>query len=189
MTTLGLSICFKTATVKWDHLEMPLPRTQKETEAEMNTAKLLKLQSQEPIKIQQMEQQANRILDSKYEPMIIEEKLKHLSAEHQEVMKEMLLKHKKLYDGHLGKAKGRETIPHPAERRSPTILQKAFSNRINTSADSEERDRPTISDWSLGTVHSPWGAPTFIIPKSNGRLRIVTDYHGIPWARKDSGRR
>jgi transposase InsO family protein len=177
MTNLGLNICFKNATIKWDHLEAKFSDTQ--SQAELIQAKIINTQAREPIHVQKMQENANRILDSKYEAMNPDEKLQHLSPAQQESMKQILVEYKELYDGHLGKANG-EPYHIPMKPNATPYYQKPFPIPLIHQATLKKEIERLIS---LGVLerdtHSPWGAPTFIIPKKNERVRLVTDYRQL----------
>jgi Reverse transcriptase (RNA-dependent DNA polymerase) len=83
-----------------------------------------------------------------------------------------------MYNGHLGIAK--EAYDIPMKKDAKPYYAKPFPiPKIHEPVLRKEIDRLCKLGVISPSNHSSWGAPTFIIPKKDGRVRIVTDYRRL----------
>ncbi len=125
-----------------------------------------------------------KILDSKYEKQdlpAVADQQKHLSPDQRDKLLKVLRKHERLFSGKLGVWKG-ETVdielrpnaqPYHCRRpmRIPHIHLPTLKKETERLVDIGVLER-TKGD-------SPWCAPSWCIPKKDGRIRFITDYREL----------
>jgi hypothetical protein len=124
-----------------------------------------------------------KILDNKYEkadlPAIIRENCSHLTASDREKLLSVLLKYVSLFDGTLGDWKlppvsfeikegmkmyhGR---PYPILHKHKAVLMKEIKRLCDIG----------VLEWQ---PLSQWALPTFIIPKKDSTVRIISDFRKL----------
>jgi hypothetical protein len=175
--------------IQWDGMRMPMMQpNQFENAEQMRMTLLQAVTGNQYIRpIIEEEHHAQEILDSKYEQQdlkkVADEQI-HLSKKQRDLLYEFLFRdHKELFSGKLG------VWPH--EKISVQIKPKAVPYHckrpiriphIHMETLKKEVDR-LVSIGVLkvvdGAKAGPWCAPSFIIPKKDGRVRFITDFRQL----------
>ena len=124
------------------------------------------------------------IMDAKYERQDADEVVqeqKHLSADQKAQLKQLLLKHQKLFEGTLGEVPDIEidvelkpdAEPYHCRRpyRTPHLHREVLRKEIMRLCD--------IGVLAPSDGQSPWCAPGFCNRKKDGTIRIITDYRKL----------
>jgi len=125
---------------------------------------------------------SSTILHSKYDqvsPHVVAQQQKHLSVRQQEQLANVLKKFDKLFNGKLDKFPGREVHldllpdakpfscrPYPVPKKHEQV----FKDELQRLCDCGVLSRCGASEWL---------APTFVIPKKDGRVRWITDFRQL----------
>ena len=124
----------------------------------------------------------NRILDANYDtPDLAQEvfKMNHLDDAQKVLLLDLLMKHEKLFDGKLGEFKG-PPVEIELKPDAKPYHAKAFPiPHIHEQTFKKDLDRLVGAGVLRKINHSEWAAPTFIIPKKDGRVRFVTDFRRL----------
>ena len=123
-----------------------------------------------------------RILDANYDtPDIPEEvsKMKHLNDEQKNLLLEVLTKHENLFDGKLGEFIGPPVEIELKDDAKPYHARAFPIPHIYEQTFKKDLDRLVAAGVLRKINHSEWAAPTFIIPKKDGRVRFVTDFRKL----------
>ena len=174
LSQLGIILNFKERLITWNdaHVEM---RT-----FDVNQQDHFFIQDSKPV--QESTNRMKKILDAKYEKADLYEVtkgLKYLSTEKQAKLRKLLRKYEELFDGTLGKWKGK---PYHIELKKgvepyhakPFPIPKAYEQTLRT-----EVER-LIKLGVLKKVNiSEWATPTFIIPKKDNTVRFISDFREL----------
>jgi hypothetical protein len=125
-----------------------------------------------------------QILDSKYEKQdlfAVSKAQEHLSSDQRRLLEQTLMKHEILFQGNLGEWPDVEvnvklkpgTIPYHCQRpfRIPHIYLETLKKEVDRLVE--------IGVLELASGESAWAAPSFIIPKKDGRVRFITDFREL----------
>ena len=129
-----------------------------------------------------MESYVTQILDAKYEKLDIDEFIAeqtHLNLSQKQDLRDLLLKHEKLFDGTLGvyphkkvhlelteDAKPVHARPYPI----PRIHLETFRKELEHLCEIGVLERADLSEWA---------SPSFIVPKKDGRVRWISDLRAL----------
>ena len=119
------------------------------------------------------------IMDSKYEATDTQEvaqQQKHLSTEQQQALQTVLSKRTKLFSGNLGKYTGQKMHLSLQPGAVPKFLRHYPVPVSQQAAYKKELDRLQKIGVLERTGASEWAAPSFIIPKKDGRVRWISDF-------------
>jgi hypothetical protein len=122
------------------------------------------------------------ILPAHYKPVDIAsivEKQTHLTAEEQEKLHNMLSDCQTLFQGKRGNYNGEpielELLPDAKPfYRKPFSIPKAYQQIMK-----DEIARLESIGLLIKVTSSEWATPTFVIPKKNQTVRIITDFRGL----------
>ncbi len=125
-----------------------------------------------------------RILDSKYKKANIAKVVadsRYLTTDEQSKLLAVLHRYEKIFDGGLGLWK---TTPVKLELKPDAVPYHAKPYPILWSCRKETTRKEIKCLCSIGVLEksndSKWGAPTFIIPKKNGMVRLISDFR-VSW--------
>ena len=180
LTNIGLIIDFDSQTVKW--MDHKIPMRERDYWTESRVRETMFSLTDDPL-----DDEESFILDAKYEsktPKEIVATMKHLSAPQRERMEHVLGQFSELFDGKLGSYKGPQVhlevdsnvLPtHSKAYSVPEIHKKAYL-----------RELKHLVEIGVLRVCGPteWAAPSFIIPKKDGRVRWLTDFRNLNKALK-----
>jgi hypothetical protein len=164
---LGIDIRFSTNTVIWDTVEIPM----KSRDATVESFHL-----SDPEIIQEATARVQDILEAKYTAANLREicnKSMHLDVREQEQLFAVLTKYEALFDGSLGTWREH---PHDIDLKpdSKPYHAKAFPiPKIHLETLKAEVQRLCDLGVLRKVNRSEWAAPTFIIPKKDGSVRLI----------------
>ena len=178
---LGLIIDYKEQVVRWDTAYVPMVDREIFC-TNLSTINDLFEQSFEGNAVQSATSRMTRILDNDYHkadlPAIVQQ-CTHLTTVQQQLLLRVLQKHEPLFDGTLGKwnveplnikLKPGVTPYHSRAFPIPKIHEETLKKEVR------RLERIGV----LRRVnHSEWAAPTFIIPKKDGKVRFVSDFREL----------
>jgi hypothetical protein len=176
MTSIVITVDCEQRCIRWGGTEIPL-----KTRATLNNDEILHMlynAANEPDILQEAEKRQNRILDSDYRKVEVDtfvEELKHLTMDEKQILSKTLKKFSTLFGGGLGMlnikpvrlefidgAKPYHARPFPV----PQSLEATTKTEMKRLTDIDVFNRS--SDYELE-------APTFILAKKTGDVRILTD--------------
>ena len=127
-----------------------------------------------------------QILESKYDKQdlhAIAVQQKHLTPDQQEQLEAVLEKYSPLFSGKLGEWDGEEVSAQIKDEAKPFYCQRPIRiPHIHMPTLKAEIDRLVeigVIEPVTGDTAGPWCAPTFIIPKKDGRVRVITDFREL----------
>jgi hypothetical protein len=120
------------------------------------------------------------LLDAKYQKTdlqsIVRDNCKHLSADQQKKLLQLLEKYKSLFEGTLGDLKTKPVSFQSKERVSPYHGQAFPVPQIHKDTIMKEVERLC----KLGVLErqsaSEWALPSFIVPKKDKTVRFLSDF-------------
>ena len=103
----------------------------------------------------------------------------HLNPEQRMQLLALLKKHETLFDGQLGEWKG-DPVDIPLKDDAKLYHARAFPvPHIHEATFKKDLDRLESIGVLTKINRSEWAAPTFIIPKKDGRVRFVTNFRRL----------
>jgi len=177
MTDIGIYINTADKTVVWEGASIPLKNRGVLQDSKVVQAVYNIIQA--PPLLKEAERRQTKILDADYSKVDIDEhvhQLDYLSTEEQKQLAETLKCHHDLFSGGLGTLKIKpvsidlkpDAKPHHA---------KAFQIPQSLEATTKKEIARLQQIGVLRTnPHAKWAAPTFVVPKKTGDVRIVTDF-------------
>ena len=170
---LGIDIRFSDKTIEWDDHTVPFK----------NVAQMDAFHIDEPEMVKSMTSRVSSIMDNDYKKTSladIVEGQSHLTSEEKQGLIQLLTRYEDLFDGTLGQWN------HPDYKLElkPGVQPyhaKAFPvPRIHLETLKTEVERLIVEVGVLKRVNrSEWAAPTFIIPKKDGKVRFVSDFREL----------
>ncbi len=131
---------------------------------------------------------AMEILDTKYEKANLSDtisKCTYLSKEKKSSLLKLLLRYKDLFDGTLGTWNGPEVGLKIDKNAIPYFGRPFPVPQIHEKTLKIEIDRLVELGVLKWTKANDWAAPTFIIPKNDGRVRFISDFRKLnTWLRR-----
>ena len=181
---LGIDILFSKQVVTWDDVEAPMREFSRARKLKFTASELNRLivEKQEPKSTQEATERVLNILDAKYKKANLEEIVegnKHLSKNERKLLLQLLKKFESLFDGTLGEWKTepvefelKEGVTPHSQRYYPMphIHKETFKKEIKRLVQLGVLERVTESEW---------GSPTFIIPKKDGTVRVISDFRKL----------
>lgn len=192
MLHYGIDLCFSRETIEWDGISTPMKEPGYWTPERLQV-KAVQLMDEigEPsvncaITAEQEESFAQQILDAKYEKQdlkTIVRELKHLTETEQQQMKNLLQEHEELFSGQLGRWRNLKVEATIKPNSTPFHCQKPIRiPHIHVETLRKEVDRLVeigVLAPISGETSGPWCAPSFIIPKKDGSVRLITDFRQL----------
>ena len=181
MSELGIIINCRKKVIDWEDIQIPMTTNQTQF-TDRKQLKALLLSTEEPISTSDEKSRTIKILDAKYEAANLDELVSestNLDVDQQKALRYLLGKYEDLFDGTLGdfdtdpislEIKPGMTPVHSKPFPIPHIRKETFYKELCRME-------------ALGILkkdsNSQWASPTFIIPKSNGTVRMVSDFRKV----------
>jgi len=190
----GIDLLFSDKTIRWDGMIMPMKEWSNEPIPETDEAEETPEtdEAEEEIihpalhLLNAEDHYAQQIEDSKYERQDLKKislKQTHLSLEQRKLLYNVLSRHPDLFNGTLGRWKGdpihldlvSDAKPYHCQKpmRVPHIHMETLKKEIYRLVEAGVLEE-------VDPLRAPaWCAPTFIIPKKDNRVRVITDYREL----------
>ena len=182
MRAHGINLLFSEAVIEWDGMRKPM--RPKNHWSSPEAIKELVMQVNDPFG--QEENYAVSIMDSKYEKQDLKQVAMnqiHLSMKQREALSDVLNKFPSLFEGKLGHWPDSKVTVELKENAVPFHCKRAYPiPHIHVPTLKKEVDRLVKADVIelVDGMHAgPWCAPSFIVPKKDGRVRFITDYRKL----------
>ena len=176
LSDLGIDLLFSNNTIEWDDSQIPF----KDADATLNESYHV---NDSNLLVQATEDMfANNILDNDYEEADLEAVVAsqtQLSDEQKVKLKTLLEKYKPLFNGTLGSWNEK---PYDIELKldvKPYHARAYPIPRVHTATLKVEIDRLCRIGVLRKVNRSEWAAPTFIIPKKDGKVRFVSNFREL----------
>ena len=184
MSELGMDLSFNKKTMIWEGIEIPMRDFNKLRKYQLNKKELQAFisESKEPVVTQKATDRIIRILDANYKRADLRQvanKAIHLTSREREMLYELLLKYKSIFDGSLGDWKTDPVELELKEGAEPHSQRHYPIPRIHREVFKKDLDRLEKLGVLERTNESEWGSPTFIIPKKNGTVRFISDFRRL----------
>ena len=178
-TKYGIDIKFSTSTIEWDGISLPMHPT-----GYWDTEKIREISFTILHLVDGDETYIQTILDSKYDKQdlcAVSKAQRHLNPEHQRKLKQLLMKHELLSSGTLGEWPDLEVDVDLKPDVQPDHCHRPYRvPHVYLATLKRELDRLLgIGVLEKRDGRSPWCAPSFIIPKKEGRVRLITDFREL----------
>ena len=180
LTKLGIDIKFSSSTLMWEDTEIPMREFGELRDRQ--TAYHCYYIKDDVKSTKQLTKRVVEILDSKYDAIDVSKVVSEqvgLTTSQKASLHALLAKHKKLFNGELGDW---DTSPVSIELQpnaKPYHARAYPVPQIHEAGMKREVERLV----SIGVLEecndSEWGAPTFIIPKKDGRIRFISDFRKL----------
>ena len=171
---LGIDVLFSKTQVEWDGASMPFK--------DIDASVLESYHVAEPSAVEERTARVKKILDAKYEaadlPSVCS-KQEQLSDQEQQQLLTLLRKYEPLFDGTLGRWKGTQVELELKEGAAPFHSRAYPVPRIHKDTVYNEVQRLVKIGVLKRVNRSEWGAPSFIIPKKDGRVRFISDFREL----------
>ena len=174
---LGIDIQFSDHTIIWDGHDMPFKNMTTKAEIMAEAFHI-----SEPDIVKDMTDRATGIMDNDYHKASLRETVEnhaHLEPQEQQELLELLEKYEHLFDGTLGQW----NHPDYHLELKPDVKPyhaKAFPvPRVHIETLKKEVQRLCDVGVLKRVNRSEWAAPTFIIPKKDGKVRFVSDFREL----------
>ena len=139
------------------------------------------------IKFESWHMQAREIKDAKYEkqdPLRVTQDQKHLTQDQRNKLHALLTKYQELFEGTLGTWPDEEvTVELTADAKPYHCGKPIRIPHAHIATLKKEVDRlveiGVLEKVDDNSKAGPWCAPSFIIPKKDGRVRFITDYREL----------
>ena len=125
----------------------------------------------------------NRILDAKYEkadlPKIVKEQSDHLDNSQQQSLLTLLRKYEFLFDGTLG-TWNTKPVDLKIQKDAKPVYSKPFPIPRSQEETLKREVKRLVKLGVLRKINrSEWSSPSFIIPKKNNQVRVVSDFRKL----------
>ena len=181
LAKLGVILNFKDNTISIDDTSLPWRKVASLQHPEHLLA--LYQDTFEPVATADETKRTMKILDAKYEkadlPKIVQDNCQHLTTDQRNELLRLLLKFEELFDGTLGDW---DTEPVDIELKPDA---KPYHGRafpvpvIHKDTLMKELERLVELGVMIKQPNSEWGSPTFILPKKNKTVRVLTDFREV----------
>ena len=185
MEQVGIDLSFKDRMITYEHVNLPmtdvdsLPANGGRSLNDLHYVTGI----EEPPLASEAVKRVSEILDAKYAPVTPEQILEnssHLTEEQKRTLKPLLIKHRKLFDGTLGKWKG---IQHQLELKDPKatpFASRPYAVPVKNKATLILEINRLCKLGVLRKVNrSEWQSPSSIIPKKDQTVRFITDFRKL----------
>jgi hypothetical protein len=180
LTKLGIDIKFSSNTLKWEDTEIPMREFGELRDRQM--AYHCYYIRDDVVATKQLTKRAIEILDSKYDAIDVSKVVSEqvgLSTAEKNALHALLSKHKNLFNGELGDWDSSPVSLELQPNAKPFHSRAYPVPQVHEAAMRREVERLV----SIGVLEecndSEWGAPTFIIPKKDGRIRFISDFRKL----------
>lgn len=176
MQALKMDVLYSENKLVWEGVSIPMQ------DVKGNNWQDLNIFGDDPEIVQAQSKRLQEILENKYEAADLEkevEAMSHLTKFQKVALLAVLKNHETLFDGELGEWKGPPVdIPlkpgatpyHARAYPIPVIHLKPFK---------QDLDRLVEAKVLTKVNRSEWAAPSFIIPKKDGRVRFISDFRRL----------
>ena len=174
MEFLGIDIRFSDMTIKWDHYDMPFK--------DIDSDFLQSYHIREDELMSQESERISKILDAKYEKADLTEVCRaqaHLDEDERAKLHTLLTKHESLFDGTLGKWKGKKVSLDLIDGATPYHARAYPIPRCHMATLKDEVARLCKLGVLKRVNRSQWAAPTFVIPKKDKTVRFISDFREL----------
>ena len=171
---LGIDVLFSSMSVEWEGASMPFK--------EIDASLIDSYHVSEPAAVEDRTNRVKKILEAKYEAADLQQicsKQDQLLKEQQQKLYDLLDKYAELFDGTLGKWKGTEVDLELKEGSTPYHSRAFPVPRVHRDTLFNEVQRLVQIGVLQKVNRSEWGAPSFIIPKKDGRARFISDFREL----------
>jgi hypothetical protein len=179
--TLKMDVLYSENVVVWDDLRLPMQEVNKSS-GKWQDFDVLVEDHAESDSIKEQMGRLHRILDANYDTPDMEEeveKMTHLTKLQRNLLLALLKKHEPLFDGQLGDWKT-DPVEIPLKEGAQPVHARSFPiPHIYEQTFKKDLDRLVSIGVLTKVNHSQWAAPTFIVPKKDGRVRFVTDFRKL----------
>ena len=180
MEALGITLCYKSKQITWDEVNVPMKDRGTIVDKD-NTQNIFELTKESSI-LKMSEDRHNEIIQAMYGKIDITEHVKsleHLTTQEQEELSQTLEAYPDMYQGAIGTLNiapvhfelKKNARPYHAR---PFPIPKAYETLTK-----EECRRFAKDGIWHHTIDSVWAAPSFIVPKKTGDVRVVTDFREL----------
>ena len=170
---LGIDIRFSTQTIEWDGAEIPFRDVTSDWES---------FYIQDSNAVQEQVDRVKGILDNDYHKATLQEvceSQKQLTEEQRQQLLSLMQKYEELFDGTLGRWTHEDYHLELKEDVKPYHARAFPVPRVHYETLRKEVDRLVQVGVLKRVNHSEWAAPTFIIPKKDGKVRFVSDFREL----------
>jgi hypothetical protein len=181
LVKLGVILDFNTKSITIDSQTLPM----RSMHSLKDYSKLCKQMEKhaEPVSTRDATTRVVKILDAKYEkadlPKIIQENCAHLSTSQRNKLLKLLLEYEEMFDGTLGDWQD-EPVGFTLKPGATPYHGRSFPiPRIHLDTLKKEVERLVEIGVLKKQPRSEWASPTFIIPKSNGTVRFISDFREV----------
>lgn len=181
LVKLGVILDFHTQSITIDGQTLPM----RSMHSLKDYSKLCKQMEKykEPASTRDATKRAVRILDAKYEkadlPKVVQETCEHLTTSQRNKLLKLLLEHEELFDGTLGDWQD-DPVSFRLKPGATPYHGRAFPiPKIHLETLKKEVERLVQIGVLKRQPQSEWASPTFIIPKSNGTVRFISDFREV----------
>ena len=171
---LGIDIQFSTQTVEWDGIDIPFK--------DAASSELHLFHVQDSPAVQDSVDRVKGILDNDYHKATLAEVAEmqtQLSPDERQKLLALLQKYESLFDGTLGKWTHADYHLELKEGAQPYHARAFPVPRVHYETLRKEVDRLCDAGVLKRVNRSEWAAPTFIIPKKDGKVRFVSDFREL----------
>ena len=177
---LGIDIKFSSGTLKWEDTEIPM---REYGELRDRNAALHCYYAQDDVAAtKQLTKRAVQILDSKYEAIDVSRVVSEqvgLDTTQKAALFSLLDKYKVLFNGELGDWDSKPVSIELQPNAKPFHSRAYPVPQVHEAAMRREVERLVMIGVLEEANDSEWGAPTFIIPKKDGRIRFISDFRKL----------
>ena len=171
---LGIKLDFGDETVTWDEMTIPMKPE--------NATVMTSYHLDDSPAVDEATKRIKGILDAKYEAANLDEvvaECKHLTDSEKISLRQILEKHKALFDGTLGSWKGEEYNIELKPGAMPYHARAYPIPKVHEATLRIEVERLVRIGVLKKINRSEWAAPTFIIPKKDGSVRFISDFRQL----------
>ncbi len=181
MKELGIVLDFKAKTVTVDEITLPMRNINNlQRHSILRLPKLNNSLAKEPISTKDATNRAVRILDAKYNKAdlqsIVNNNCKHLSADQQNKLLQLLMKYESLFDGTLGDWRTKPVSFQLKEGSKPYHGQAFPVPKMHKEVLIREIERLCKLGVLERQQESEWALPSFIVPKKNGTIHFLSNF-------------
>jgi len=182
-SALKMDISFSTSSLIWNEIAIPMRTGQQRSKEALNAYLDTVIEtSSEPEILREELYEATKILDSNYKKADLDEVVRnipHLTEDQKNQVRSMLYRYESLFEGKLGLW---DTPPITLELEKGAVPFHARAYpipHIHEATVRKEVERLCKEGVLEKDSNTEWAAPTFIIPKKEGTVRLVTDFRQL----------
>jgi hypothetical protein len=184
MKELGIVLDFKSKTITIDEITLPMRNINLlQGSSTLRVLKLNNSLAKEPLSTLGTTQRLTRILDAKYSKAdlqsIVKNNCKHLSADHQNKLLQLVVKFESLFDSTLGDWKTKPVSFQLKEGASPYHGRAFPVPKIHKDVPIKEVERLCKLGVLEQQYYSEWASPSFIVPKKYNTIRFLSYFQEV----------